>query len=74
MLQKEPAADVNVALKKAMSKALNGGLAGSAAMVIQVCTLMPMRTTMNYQYRFGGTAREVASKLYAEGQVARFYR
>ena len=32
------------------SKALKSGVAGSSAMVVQVCTLMWMRTTMNYQY------------------------
>jgi hypothetical protein len=35
--------------KKSLSRALGGGLAGASAMVIQVVTLMPMRTTMNFQ-------------------------
>merc|ERR1719498_2170909 len=29
---------------------------------------------MNYQYRYGGTIKEVVTKLYAEGGVPRFYR
>lgn len=36
-------------------KALISGFSGSTAMVIQVCSLMWLRTTMNYQYRYGGT-------------------
>ena len=35
---------------KAFNKAIGGGLSGSAAMVIQVSSLMWLRTTMNYQY------------------------
>ena len=44
-------------VKKITSKALRSGFSGSAAMVIQVCSLMWLRTTMNYQYRYGGTIR-----------------
>lgn len=36
-----------------MTKALQGGISGASAMGIQVTTLMWMRTTMNYQYRYG---------------------
>merc|ERR1719330_250351 len=32
-------------------RALGGGVAGASAMVLQVGTLMWMRTIMNYQYR-----------------------
>lgn len=59
---------------KAGKKALSGGIAGMGAQAINVCTLMWMRTIMNYQYRYGGTLGEVVSKLYAEGGVPRFYR
>jgi Mitochondrial carrier protein len=45
-----------------------------AAMVIQVFSLMWMRTTINYQYRHGGTMVATLKKLYAEGGIARFYR
>ena len=47
---------------------------GAAAMGIQVCTLMWLRTTMNYQYRHGSTTTEALKKLYGEGGVRRFYR
>ena len=40
-------------MKKASQKAFRGGVAGFAAGVIQVGSFMWMRTTMNYQYRYG---------------------
>ena len=36
-------------LKQAGKRALGGGLPGAAAMGIQVCSLMWLRTTVNYQ-------------------------
>jgi hypothetical protein len=59
---------------KASKRALGGGLAGASAMVIQVCSLMWMRTTMNYQYRYGTTTKEAFKALYAQGGIRRFYR
>ncbi len=55
-------------------KALQGGLPGAAAMAIQVCSLMWMRTTMNYQYRYGTSTTEALKTLYSQGGVRRFYR
>lgn len=43
-------------------------------MFIQVMSLMWMRTTMNYQYRYGTTTKEALKTLYAQGGVRRFYR
>ena len=43
-------------------------------MTVQVCSLMWLRTTMNYQYRYGTTTTEAISKLYNQGGVFRFYR
>lgn len=40
--------------EKASRKALGGGRAGASAAVVQVCSLMWLRTSMNYQYRYGG--------------------
>lgn len=37
-------------LQNAAKRSLGGGLAGAGAMVVQVSTLMWMRTIMNYQY------------------------
>lgn len=50
--------DLNFDLVSALKSAAGGGLAGAAAMVVQVLTLMPMRTIMNYQYRYGGGLKE----------------
>jgi len=61
-------------VNKALKRALGGGLAGASAMVIQVCSLMWMRTTMNYQYRYGTTTREALRALYKDGGLPRFYK
>lgn len=65
---------VGQVLREASGAALRGGLAGAASQALSVGLLMWMRTIMNYQYRFGGSFRDVLSKLYAEGGVARLYR
>jgi len=61
-------------LKKAAYKAAGGGIAGAVAMFVNVGTLMWMRTTVNFQYRYGMTTTEALKHLYAEGGVRRFYR
>lgn len=61
-------------LRAAGWKALGGGLSGAAATVLQVLTLMPLRTTMNYQYRFGTTTSIAFKTLLADGGFPRFYR
>jgi len=58
----------------ALVKAVEGGTSGAMAMAIQVTSLMWMRTTMNYQYRYGTTTTQAMRKLYGEGGVRRFYR
>jgi len=64
----------NEILQAAGKKALGGGISGLVAGVIQVLALMWMRTTMNYQYRYGSTTKEALSKLYEEGGIGRFYQ
>ena len=64
----------NQILSDAYKKAINGGLAGSSAMVVQVSSLMWLRTTMNYQYRNGGTTLDTIKLLYQDGGIRRFYR
>jgi hypothetical protein len=66
-------------IKKSAGKALQGGIAGAGAMVVQVSTLMWMRTVMNYQYRHGTTTMHAIRTLYAQGGgglhgVLRFYK
>jgi hypothetical protein len=48
-VEKKPKPD----LMKVLKRAAEGGLAGGTAMAINVCTLMWIRTTINYQYRYG---------------------
>ncbi len=57
-----------------LKKAAKSGLAGATAMCVQVTSLMWMRTTMNYQFKNGGTFFATLRKLYAEGGIPRFYR
>ncbi len=52
-----------------MTKALQGGTSGAMAMSIQVVTLMWMRTTMNYQYRYGTTTKEAMRKADTHGEA-----
>lgn len=61
-------------LDKALNRALGGGTAGAAAMGIQVMSLIWMRTTINYQYRYGLSTTDAFKTLYKEGGVRRFYR
>jgi len=61
-------------MAKAGKRALGGGLAGAAAMFVQVGSLMWMRTAMNYQYRNGGTMKGAFTTLYSDGGIRRFYR
>jgi len=61
-------------LAKASKKALGGGIAGLIAGVIQVITLMWLRTTMNYQYRYGTGTKEAMSTLWKQGGIGRFYQ
>lgn len=61
------------ALSKAARDALGGGLPGAAAMAVQVTTLMWLRTTVNYQYRYGTNMRTAMRTLYAQGGIPRFY-
>ena len=64
----------NDILNKAYKRAIGGGLAGSSAMIIQITSLMWLRTTMNYQYRYGGSFKQSMKKLYLDGGISRFYR
>ena len=61
-------------IKKSLNKAIGGGIAGASAMAIQVGSLMWLRTTMNYQYRYGTSTTEALKHLYKEGGIRRFYR
>ena len=66
--------DIGAILTKAKNRALSGGLAGALSMVINVLGLMWLRTTINYQYRYGTSTGEALRHLYKEGGIPRFYR
>ncbi|KAF9074259.1 mitochondrial carrier [Rhodocollybia butyracea] len=68
------AEDVDFDVGKAFKSALGGGLAGAAAMVLQVLLLMPIRTVMNYQYRYGTTTTQATKTLYHDGGFQRYYQ
>lgn len=61
-------------LQKSIRKALPSGAAGATAMGLNVATLMWLRTTVNYQYRYGTSTMVALQTLYREGGVLRFYR
>lgn len=62
------------ALRKAMDQAFRGGVAGAAAQSFNVLAFMWLRTTMNYQYRYGGSLGGTLKNLWKEGGIPRFYR
>ena len=61
-------------LKQITDEAFTTGLLGMAAMSVQVSSLMWLRTTLNYQYRYGGTMQQTIQHLYKDGGLLRFYR
>lgn len=61
-------------LAKAKADALAGGIPGMAAMSVQVLSLMWLRTTVNYQYRYGTSTMTALRTLYKDGGIPRFYR
>lgn len=61
-------------LETSWKKAWGGGKAGASAAVVQVLSLMWLRTAMNYQYRFGGTLQTSLKSLYEEGGIPRLYQ
>jgi hypothetical protein len=65
---------LHLIFERAWTRALGGGLPGALAMGAQVGTLMWLRTTMNYQYRYGTSTINAVKHLYAVGGVRRFYK
>ncbi len=71
---KQPNNQIQTILDKSLGKAFRGGLSGSIAMAINICTLMPLRTAVNYQYRYGVDSSTAIKTLYKDGGIHRFYR
>lgn len=65
---------LSVILMVAMRKAWKSGSAGFLAGTMQVIAFMWLRTTMNYQVKFGTKFAETLKILWKEGGVARLYR
>jgi hypothetical protein len=66
--------DWSAIYQKASKKALGGGKAGASAAVVQVLSLMWLRTSMNRQYRYGGDLLSSLKTLWAEGGIGRLYQ
>jgi hypothetical protein len=60
-------------VQESLHRALGGGIAGAMAMSVQVTTLMWMRTTVAYQYRYGSSMPEALRALHQQGGIRRFY-
>lgn len=65
---------LNQILIKAGKQGIGGGIPGAIAGVIQVLTLMWLRTIINYQYRYGTTFVGAFQTLFKQGGIPRFYR
>lgn len=63
----------NAVLQKAKNAAFKGGYFAAVAGFIQVLSLMWLRTTVNYQYRYGVTLLTAIRQLYKQGGITRFY-
>jgi len=69
-----PKIQIKPILEKAAKRALGGGKAGASAAVVQVFSLMWLRTAMNYQYRYGGDLNSSLKTLWSEGGISRLYQ
>lgn len=65
---------MNFEIPSYLKNSVKVGSAAASAMSIQVISMMWLRTTVNYQYRNGGTMLNAFSTLYKQGGVMRFYR
>lgn len=79
MAQKKEEVDFAVVVQKAKDSALRGGISGAVAMLANVAALMWMRTTVNFQYKYGMSTTQAIKHIYNDGGrglsgVLRFYR
>lgn len=72
--EKKVSPPLSEVLKTAGKRAIGGGVPGAMAMAVQVTTLIGLRATMNYQYRYGTTTSQAFRTLYNDGGWRRFYR
>ena len=65
---------INQLLLDAGKRGLGGGLSGALAGMVQVVTLMWLRTIMTYQCRYGTNFTQALQTLLRDGGIARLYR
>jgi hypothetical protein len=65
---------VHQLLVAAAKRGMGGGIPGAFAGVIQVITLMWLRTIMTYQLRYGTNFAQALQTLWREGGLARLYQ
>ncbi len=59
--------------KSIFQRSIESGISGATAMSINIATLMWLRTTINYQYRYGVDMKTAFQTLYKQGGILRFY-
>jgi hypothetical protein len=69
-----PTRSINQLLIAAGKRGLGGGIPGAMAGMVQVITLMWLRTIMTYQCRYGTNFSQALNTLLREGGIARLYR
>jgi hypothetical protein len=69
--QEEQRPTMNQILIRAGKRGLGGGIPGALAGMVQVITLMWLRTIMNYQCRYGTTFSQAFLTLTNDGGIAR---
>jgi len=65
---------LNQILIRAGKRGLGGGIPGALAGIVQVVTLMWLRTIINYQCRYGTSFTQALKTLLNDGGIARLYR
>jgi hypothetical protein len=66
--------NLNQILIRAGQSGLGGGVPGAIAGVVQVVSLMWLRTIINYQSRYGTSFTQALSTLLRDGGIPRLYR
>lgn len=74
MNNKEIHIDVKPSFSSIIERSIQSGISGAMAMSVNIMTLMWMRTTVNYQYRYGTNTLTAFKTLYKDGGIRRFYR
>mmetsp|Transcript_41683 Transcript_41683/g.61192 ORF Transcript_41683/g.61192 Transcript_41683/m.61192 type:complete len:407 (-) Transcript_41683:427-1647(-) len=72
--KKEEYPSLSAIFYKAGKSGMGGGIPGAVAGVVQVMTLMWIRTIINYQYRYGASFTQSIRTLMNQGGIRRFYK